>query len=255
MTKGKKKELIILFLYLIIINIIAFVLRFRYFEMALLSASIPGFYYLFKQKEYTKKIFIESILFTIPFTIIIEIFGHYNNAWYEHTIFSLRLFDLFPIESFLFGFNYYLFVTVFYKYFFDKPNKPKFNKNFIIVIILLFIALAATIILLQLNSPLLTIPYYYAVLLSFMFVFVIIVTIIKPFLFKRALLVSLYLIIPSLLHEYVSLELVHWSFEKGNHIGYIEFLNHTIPIEELIWLPLVPIVMVLFFEIFQDDGE
>ena len=253
MKKTKKIEIFLLLLYWFLISALALILKFRYLEMAIFFSGVPAAYLLIRNHKYSSKIPIRSFLFMIPAIIVFEIFGHISRAWYESSIFSFRVFGIFPLESFLWGINYFILTVSFYEYFFDRPNKPQRNPIFLKILILAYIGMTLTLAFLIFVPSLLSVPYFYTLFLVLILLLTILVSIKCPKIFKKALPVSLIGLLPALLHEFVSLELGHWSFEKGYHLAYIEILNHTLPIEELIWLPLLPIWIVLFYEFTMDD--
>jgi hypothetical protein len=221
--------------------------------MTIFFCVLPAIFLLIKNKKYSKKIAINGLLFMLPAVIVLEILAHSSNTWYETTIFPFRVFNLFPLESFLWGTGYYLLIVAGYEYFFDKKNKQKTNSQFKILLILTYLGLLGTLICIIFYPNLLAIPYFYTIFLVIILVLTIIAAIMSPTIFKKGALVSLIILIPSILHEYVSSKLGHWIFTQGHHLGYVNVLDITLPIEELIWLPLFPIWIVLFYEFFQDD--
>jgi hypothetical protein len=221
--------------------------------MTIFFCVLPGSLFLFKNKEYKNKNLFESFLFMLPVVVVLETFAHSSKAWYESTLFSFRIFNLFPLESFLWGISYYILLIATYEYFFDKKNKPKFNKRFKIALAFVYFALIITLICLFFFPTLLTIPYFYTVFLTTILILTAIAAIKSPVIFKRGSLLSLFFLIPGILHEYISLKLGHWLFTEGFHIGYLTISNHIIPIEEIFWIPLFPIWIALFYEFFQDD--
>ena len=74
-----------------------------------------------------------------------------------------------------------------------------------------------------------------------------------PKFYTKVTLASILLFIPSLAHELVSLENVHWLFKQGYHLGYVTISKYMFPIEELAWLLIVPMAIIILYEITTDN--
>lgn len=253
MEVKKRYELAILFAYFLLMSFIAWKLNFRHFEMSLLYFGIPAIYFLFRVKATSRSLLLRTLLVTTPITIILDTVAHINKAWYESSLFAFRFLDLFPLETFIWAFNYCLFIIVFYEYFFDKERKPERNKRYTISMLTLWFGAFVVSLIVLLSDSILKIPYFYALFILFFVIFVTFALLRKKNFYIRTTLASIYLFIPSLLHELVSLENKHWIFERGYHIGYLEIFKYTIPVEEMLWLIIIPMAIIIVYEIFLDD--
>lgn len=255
MKKDSLKKLFVLALYFIAISIIALVLEFRHLEMSLFYFGIPAFWLLFQNKKEKKKIGFGVLLYTLPLTVIIDTLAHTSSAWFETTIFPVRILGQFPIESLFWGINYNLFIISFYEYFFDKYPTKKIAKGFSKF---LYIVLGLTILisfLIVLTPHLLSIPYFYSLFILLVLLLTIFWLNKMPGVYLKASFTSLLLFIPSITHEIISLKLGHWLFENGFHIGYVDLFKYVFPFEELIWLVLLPVAIIVFYEMFIDNRK
>ncbi|MBU0551225.1 hypothetical protein KKB55_08565 [Myxococcota bacterium] len=75
------------------------------------------------------------------------------------------------------------------------------------------------------------------------------------YLSKRFLLPAAYFVYFSLIYEWISLHMGHWSFpNEDQFIGYVTFFGHAFPYEELIfWIILGPLFCLSYFEVFGGE--
>lgn len=255
MKKHRIYSLVLLSLYFIVISAISLVLNFRHLEMSLLYFGLPSIWLLWKNKKESKKIALGVLLYTLPISIIIDTVAHTSNAWYETTIFPVRFLGQFPLESFIWGINYNLFIVGFYEYFFDKYPTKNIAKDFSKVLLAFFGITLVIVFLIGLSPSILQIPYFYTLLIAIILLLSIFWLYKRPGIYLKASIVSLLIFLPSLAHEILSIELGNWIFEKGYHIGYISLLNYSFPFEELIWWILLPIAIIGFYEMYIDNKK
>ena len=256
MKKGKGLELVILFVYFIVMFLIAWYLKINFLTISLTFFGIPALYYLFKGKNINKKTLLQTLLLTASATLVVETIAHSSSSWYVPSTFSFRIYNIFPLESYIWCITYCLFMIVFYEYFFDKgkvQTKIKASMKWLLGVVWSLVIIVGCIALFV--PSILSIPYFYAIFISVFLILNIIVLIQRSTLYKKLSLVSLFLFIPSMLHEVVSLELGHWSFSKGFHVGYVDFLGYVFPFEELLWFLIVPVTILVVYELFMDDGK
>ena len=256
MKKSKVLELVLLFAYFVIMFLLAWHLRINFLTISLTYFGIPAFYYLFKCKNINQKTFLQTLLLTASATLIVETIAHSSKSWFVPTIFSFRIYNVFPLESYIWCITYCLFMIVFYEYFFDKGKiltKIKPSMKWLLGITWMIVIGVGSLAIF--HPTVLSIPYFYTAFIALFILLNVIVLSKKPKLYKKMSLLSLFLFIPSILHELVSLELGHWSFTRGFHIGYVELLGYVFPFEELIWFLVVPITILVVYELFMDDGK
>jgi len=252
---NKKLELFGLYLYFIFFYIIFTRIKINHLGMSLIYFGIPNIYFLLKKRKFFNKIIVGSFLMSIPITLIFDTIAHQSQSWYESTVFHFRILDIFPLETFIWCFNYIAFVVLFYMFFFDRYSTIRLGKSFkyfyILFVVILLVFLSVFII----NKELLNIANFYSISIS-IFILITIIGLIKyPNLYTKLSLVSILLFIPSIFHELISLKWSHWYFLQGNHFGYVTLQSYTFPIEELLWIIFIPIFILVLEEIFADNRK
>jgi hypothetical protein len=256
MKREKKIELVVLFVYFIVMFLLAWFLRINFLTISITYFGIPAFHYLFKCKNINRKTFLQTILLTASATLIVETIAHSSKSWFVPSIFPFRIYNIFPLESYIWCITYCLFMIVFYEYFFDKGKvltKISTSMKWLLRVtwgIVVIVGLIAIFF-----PTILSIPYFYAIFIALFTILNIVVLSKRPSLYRKMSLLSLFLFIPSVLHELVSLELGHWSFTKGYHVGYVDLFGYVFPFEELIWFLIVPVTILVVYELFMDDGK
>jgi len=220
----------------------------------LIYMGIPSLYLICKLPEFSKKCIVESAVLTIPMVFIIDYIGHVSKVWYESSSeIGVRLFNVIPIETFIWGFIYLYFIIIFYEYFFDRSKVKRFSKNFKKELILFIALLFGFLIVLVLNNNLLIINHFYIYLSLGFFLIVFIGFLRYPKLFNKIVLTEIFLFIPWIIHEIISLESHHWIFTGNNYLGYIQIFQYQFPLEELWWLIIVVPAVLLWHEYFVDN--
>lgn len=240
-------------LYILTISFISIIGKFNYLTMTILFW-LPPLYFLMSQlKVDVRNRLFKQLWIIIPFALVLETLAHLSGAWFETTAFSFRVLNIFPLESFIWASMYVLFIVSFYEYFFDASTQKKLNINYKYLLTFIYLSFFAILVLLTYYPGILQIKNFY----FFFIVFVFLIDIFCLFKYKnlesKSLITGLLLIPISLVHEFASLALGHWKFPFGNHIGYLDILSFSIPIEEIIWFPLIPIAVVVMYELFVDN--
>lgn len=256
MIKDKKNDLFIIYSFVIIATIISFLFRVNYLVSIITFTIPPISFLLYRLRKDDKRFILESILWAIPASIIIDLLGHLNKAWEESTLFESRFLGLMPYEGLLWGFFYVLLIILFYEYFFDRSKIHRFLKRsyyfFSLIILLAFI----TIILALNYRSLLEVQYFYAIIIVLFSLLNILI--LKKFktLRLKSLLATFFLMPFYFMWEVIALELGLWTFEKGNHVLYLNFPSgYSIPLEEVAWFTVVTMAVILIHELFMDNRK
>jgi len=254
-TKEKDFDLLIIAILFISAAILSLIFRLPYLIMPLLYMGAPALYLTIRLKDYSKKIAIETLVFSLVVTTIIDYLATISNSWIESTLFKFKVLNIIPIEAYIFAFIYNYLNISFYAYFFDRYKTKHFGKRIYtsIVLVCFSLLLFSSILLVAKDNSVLIIRYFYSYL-ALIFIGIIILGYTRhPKLYKRYILGGVFLIIPWLIHEIVSLILGHWSFPQGYHLFYISFFSTLVPVEEFIWIIFVTPVLLGLHEYFSDN--
>ncbi len=218
-----------------------------------------GVYIFSKSKQDDRKIFLESLLWAIPASIVLDLFGHFNKAWLESTIFDTRFLNLMPYEGFLWGFSFIFFIVLFYEYFFDRSKIHHFIRRSYKFFALVFITALITLLVYMFKPHRMLIPYFYSILIGLFSLFDLVILWKYPVLIKKSITATVLLLPLFYAWEYTALFLNLWTFELGNHLYYfnLPFLPSTtlVPVEELVWFFVVTLAAILMHEFFLDNRK
>ncbi len=198
---------------------------------------------------------------TLVLTTIVEIFAYINGLWYELSPFSIRIFGLFPLEAYIAGFAHILYFIVMYEYFFDdRGNKLKeVTRNTTWLSVAFGTALALALGYLYLFSGLFF-SYAYALFIiigsvSFLLL-VLLLHVSWKKIGKKSLLFALSFLPVSLIYEWIALSNDLRFFANYNdYLMLINIFNFAIPLEELVFIFLVPFWLAITYELYLDDGR
>lgn len=259
-TNSRNFDLGLLLIYPVIATIISLLINSSNVLFSILMFfGIPSIYLSYKGKEYVKKSLIFSLVIGIPFTIIIEYIANYTKAWDTTTSFSYKFLGHIGLEMFIWGVAFAYFIIIFYEYFLDKSvEKRGYNKNLKYFIILLLVLLSIFFILLITNTSYLKIPYSYLVMGLVLGVIPLAAVLLKfPRLLSKFLKTGAYFFFLTFTFEITALKLGWWKFPiEGQFLGWVTFLGHAFPIEELIvWMLISAMGVLAYYEYFDDDQK
>jgi len=248
-------KVILLYFYFLTTAVLGIKFELDYLTFVLLYFGIPALILIIQLKSYIKKISYESLLISIPSVLVIDHIAHLSKSWYENGTINIRILNSFPIDTFIWGFIYTIFIISSYAYFFDQKRKlgiDSMNRKLIKLILSL---LSIFIVLLIIYGGSFFIPYFYAVLIFIYIIWSSYWLIRFPKLYSQISLLGLFFLIPSFIYEFVAIKLAHWEFQKGFHIGYIEILNINFPLEEMLWFFVMVISIGITYEVFADNRK
>lgn len=251
----KQKELILLLLW----NIPAFFLSLltsNFLISAIWFFGIPSFYLLYKAPKCAKKSFLFSVVFTFVGLPIIDHLAHQDGSWFNFSMTGIRPLNSYPVEDFVWGILYFFYIIIVYEYFLEREKILRMPKKFIRfeAIGLLIAGICSFLFYI---FPAFTIPYFY---IFSMFIGGIIfpglIIIAHPRLLNKMLRLTLFFLPLSILYEWVANYKVQWIFPWENFVGYVELLGGVrFPLEELMWLIIVPPATAVYFEFFADNDR
>jgi hypothetical protein len=221
---------------------------------------LPTLVFWFQEKLHSQLLPLLLAL-TLILTTVVEIFAYINGLWYEISPFNIRVFGLFPLEAYIAGFAHILYFIVMYEYFFDdRGNKVKtITHNTKWLSVTFGTALALALAYLYLFSGLFF-SYAYALLIilgSILFLLLILFLHVSwRRIIKKALFFSIAIFPVSLIYELVALSNDLRFFANYNdYLMVFNFYNFTLPLEELLFISLIPFWLAVTYELYLDDGK
>lgn len=257
-SANKKFDFLLLIFLPFFAAVISLAIKANFLISTFLFFGLPSIWLSFRNRNLIKKVFLFSLILSIPFTTIIEYIAEIDGAWFiPNSVFSVWLFGVISIEAYVWGFVLVYFIIFFYEYFLDKGKNELFGWPMkLFSFILLFLLTLFFIILIE-NSAILHVKYAYFWIGILVLVLPAIIFLFKfPRLIFKFAKVSGFFFFVNILHEIVGLELGQWTF-RGNHfIGWLVLWKHKIPLEEFIFfLVLVSFGTLTYYEFFDDDRE
>ncbi|MCD4705059.1 lycopene cyclase domain-containing protein [bacterium] len=262
MAKKNKKikilDLIILGLFIPLAIFLAISLKVNYFSSIFLFFGIPSIWLSFRNHRKIKKALLFSFVIVTPFLIIIDYIAIINKSWYlPSSVFSFRLFNIIPVEDFIWGFILVYLTVMFYEYFLDKGRDELYYKQLKYFLWIISSALLLFFVLFFLKPEILVIKYAY---LSLGIVLILIPSIVFLIFFPSVLYkffkASIYFFFLSLFYELVALDLGLWIYPSNYFIGWVKILKYRFPFEELFfWIICITIGILSYYEFFNDDRK
>lgn len=238
--------------------LLSITIRANFFLSILLFFGIPSLWFSYRTPVKIKKIFLSSLIFSIPFALVLYYFGTVDGSWFvPTTIFPFRLFDIIPIEDIILSFLLVYSVLVFYEHFLNKGKNRLIDermKYFLwptLIIIMVFISIILT------KPEFLNIPYAYFWLWTILILLPTISFLSSfPKLIARYIITASYFFPVLLLFEFTGLELNQWTFPGAHFIGWIELFGYRFPFEEFFfWCIIAAIGILSYYEFFNDDRK
>lgn len=260
MTQTKKIDLIFLIFYPFFATFVSFIFNINYFFSVLVFFGLPSVFLSLRAKKYVGHTVIYSLIYAIPFVIILDYICHVTNIWLiPYSIFKVRLLGYVTFDIILWGIFFTYFIIMFYRYFFgeDAPHRI-YVKNTTPLVILLSFLLSIFFTLYIFSPSSLRIPYFYLV---FGITLALIPLSITCFLFRKMryvfVKVGLYFFVFNLLYEITAIKLRLWEFPReGKSVGWINFLGVSFPFEELFfWIMLGAPAILSWFILFGEERK
>lgn len=248
----KFNHFLIFYLIFITSSFFALIMRANLMVYNLIVLLPSAVYLLYLNHRSTKKIVLEALLVGLFGELLLDRFAHSSRAWFSPSMFSWRPLGL-PIENYIWVILYVLLTFAYYEYFFDRSRSeklPKQHKYWLIITV-------GTIILIPILYSIFPGSFVVTAFYAVAVVGIILVDILLFAKYKRLvskLFVASLLVLPlAFIHEFVSLELMHWVFEEGYHIGYLVLFGYSIPWEEIIFYLVAPVTVMAIYELAVDD--
>ena len=233
----------------------SFALKANYLISTLLFFGLPSLWLSLRTRDRIVKVALFALLFSFPFTILIDYLGAINGAWWiPHSVFPRRLFGIIPIESFLWGFLFVYMVVIFYVHFLDKGTPILLDARMKYLLSIEVLLLIGFFLALRFKPSLLQIKYaYFWIGTILVFLPSLVFLSVSPGLLFRFIKCTVYFFYLTTTFEYTALSLGQWYFPGEDFIGWVKFFDYHIPLEEcLFWFILSPMGILTYYECFDD---
>ncbi len=250
-------DLVALIFFPVFAFLVSGVFNLSFAPSTFLYFGLPALYLSWRRPVLIRKSLIFALVATIGFTFVLDHMVFLDRVWFE-SYSMYRIFGTITIEDAWWGINWTYFGVIFYEYFLDHDkNKQKISTYMRTFIIFCSLILIAFFVLLSVQSPLLHQEYFYLKGGLTLFALPVIFALFKmPKIIRKLLIVCIYFLFVSILHEYSALTLNHWEFLGSNYIGTSLLWGFKIPHEEFIfwWILGMP-GLICWYELFADDRK
>ena len=252
---SKSIEIILSYVFFFVAAVVGGYFKLNFINFTVLF-TVPVIIYLsLKLKKYFKKLLLEAVVISVPLEIILDSIAHLSKSWYVPSVWGIRIFGDMPLDDIIWTFLYILLILLSYTYLFDHYKSKKLKKSFKMMSLTFLILLLGFIFVNNFFPMILSVPYFYSILMAFSLIFTIVFLAKHPKMYQNISLMALYLFLPSVFFEYVALELGHWYFDQGYHLAYITAGKFSVPFEELLFYFLAVTTTVLIHEMFGDNNR
>lgn len=254
----QKLDIILLIVFPFLAALLSLLLRANYLTSILLFYGLPSVWLSWRTPTKVIKTLIFSVTLLIPLGVVLDYIGTIDHSWFiPTTVFPFRLFNILPLEDFIWFFLFLYMSVIFYEHFFDKGKPELVDKHMKYLAGPLVVLLVLFFVILFKNPALLAVPYaYFWIGLIFMLLPTISFLSFFPRLLAKHVKTGSYFFIHALLFELTGLQLNHWAFPGSNFVGRIELLGYHLPFEEFFfWILLGTISVLCYYEFFDDDRK
>ena len=221
----RKREYVFLVVFPLVAVLLSLLLPINLFFGLILFHGLPALWLSYQCPKKVPKVFFFTILFTLPFALIVEGIAEMNNAWWLATAFDWRALHIVPVEAILWSILAFYHITIFYEYFVDGKRIGQTNKRIKVFSTLLFACLALFLIVFFLKK-----------------------------LLRKFALAAAYFFYVNFTLEMTALSQGWWGFGGTHFIGWVNISGLGFPLEEFIFYFIVATFAILaYYEYFVDD--
>ena len=255
---SKRIKFIIILLINIAVLFTAYFLNTNHLITTLLVFGIPGIFLIIQIPKRSIRILIFALLATILWGPAFDVITTLNGMWLtQKSTIGITLFNLSPIENWIWLFLIIVFALSFYESFLDKGRAKVVIKKFDKIAIFLGALFSIGIFTAYLaNQHMLISKYAYIFIgITNLVIPSIVYYWLNPSLLKKSIPVSFYFFLYFLSYEYVAVGHGHWTY--GNQLlGNITIGSVSFPLEELIfWMIFSIPLCIAGYEYLVDDNK
>jgi lycopene cyclase domain-containing protein len=185
---------------------------------------------------------------------VLDSMAHISKTYVVESMFSFKLIAT-PVECYIWGVLFCILVLAGYEYFFDSTSTKKLSANHKYAIIILttgFALFIATYILMPIK---LNISYFYLIYTAIVLAIDFVILSKAKKIFTIALTYSVLFFPFYVIHEITALKQGYWTFHYENLVGGVPIFGFIVPIEELLFFIITPILVIGCYELFADNQK
>ncbi len=257
MKKRVKIDLILLLIYPLFGFLLSHLLKINFFSSVIVFFGVPSAYLTFRAIKYSKKAVLFSF-FSVPIMISLDYVAQRNEQWVTPgSIFSFRLFETVTVEVLFWIMLQFYFVVLFYKYFIESSvTKKLWGENTKYLLSGVVFSFILFLIIYFYSPTTLDIPYFFIwcdLILGLIPLITCVIT--HKRLNPNYLKAGAYFFYVSFVYEIAALQLGWWSYPYSSFIGWMPVFNIKFPLEELIWMFLFAIAILIYYKFFFGDNS
>jgi len=200
-------------------------------------------------------------MIAVSATIVIQSFAYRQGLWYEITPSHIMMFGAGPLESYVFASLLILYMVVMYEYFFDDGAariSRGFQKALQIGVLSLLLAISFGYIFFSAAT---VTQNGFAVLVGFLVLMLVSLSsvryqLLRPSIFRKAFFFSIAMLPISLIAELILLaNNIRFYANFNDYVHILSFFGYPLPLEEVFLLVLLPMWIVVIYELCIDDGR
>lgn len=199
-------------------------------------------------------------LMTVAVTAVVQIYAYIHGLWYELAPSNTMVFGSGPIESYAFSVTFILYMIVMYEYFFDDKHSRVKTTYVARILALLGIILALSLGYVYFFAATVATSAYAVLVGAVMLSLVLMVgwrqSAVRIRILARAAVFSLTMLPVALVAELILLaNNIRFFANPQDYVYSVPFFGYLVPIEEIALLFLLPIWVVVVYELLFDDGK
>lgn len=223
----------------------------------ILMYAIPAVYLSWRKPKIIAKSLVFTLIATVPLAIIVNYLAQRDFSWYTPNSVFRFLGDQ-PIEDVIWGAAWVYLIIVFWESFAEKEkikNVISWNIKYLLGL-MVFLQVIFWSLYIWANQVL-YLPYLYLVWgVTFCVFPVAAILYFNKRLISKVATVGIFFLFHSLAMEFIGLTLGFWYFSGAHYIGVVNFFEHRLPYEEIVfWIILGAPAAIAWYELFTDDRK
>jgi hypothetical protein len=256
-TRRQIVEFAAIYVYWFLISGFALEVEAGFTEYVMLFALPPLVYLCTRLGRYARKIVVQVAIASLFFVLSTDILAHVTGAWVINGSLGYVLYESTVVDNFIWAMLYGSLILTWYQYFFDRYKTYRLDARLRLYALGMLLGnLSFTALWLVLFPYIQPVNgFFYAALILPMIVFTASAAYVFPRLRHKVLLAAATAVPASVLYEYTSLLLNHWTFEKGSFVLSLPFAGTMVPMEEFLWFFFAVTFFIYASELFLDDAK
>lgn len=254
----KKFDAVMIAVWPVVAALLSLYMEVGYLGSIVMFFGIPSLYLSMREPGFVKKASIFSASLAIPVALLADGAFHATKTYIIHsTVFDFRVFGLFPVESFFWGFLGAFFPVMVYEYFLhDHAEKKVLYPRMKYILGLSVLVTLSTFFIFGLLPQNFYLGYAYVIIGSVLVLLPVVIELYEhPQVLKKFSLVGAYFFVLAFLYELTALKLGLWEYytEYTSFLGWVTVGGVKFPYEEVIfWFTLLSFAVISIYDLVDD---